>query len=176
MRMRLPASLAVLSLLALTGFGCAPKTVNIGGDTVPTGKTTYKTDTGSTGTMEVRGANQQPPEGFPKEFPIMNGFTVLNYTSVAQAEGSIVGGEWTTNSAVGDVFGYYKTQLPKNGWTITMTSTQGESSYIGFAKSNDQRYAGTLTMEKQSDGSTSVTMGYWFTKDLGSLQGTPGGY
>lgn len=163
------AGLALLAGLALSGFGCAPKTVLIGGEAAPTGVTTYTDDQGNKGTVELRGKNEAPPEGFPKEFPIMRGFTVLNYTAVKQEGGTIYGGEWTTAASIADVYAYYKKELPGNGWVIQSTSTYGDSSFITFSKKGDARYSGTLSMEKEPDGATNVTMGLFFVTDTPAL-------
>lgn len=162
---------ALLAGLALTGFGCAPKTVTIDGDTVATGKTTYTDEQGNVGTVELRGENEAPPEGFPKEFPIMKGFTVLSYTSVNQEGGAIYGGEWTAKASIADIYAYYKKELPDNGWVIQTTSTYNESSSIMFSKKGDQRYSGTLSMEKEPDGNTKVTLGLFFMTDVGAIYG-----
>ncbi len=176
----LRAFAAAMAVLALTGFGCS-KTRTFTEDGVTykttgnldeengTGTATFTNEDGTTGTIEVRGAGERPPEGFPKNFPIMRGMEALNYTSLNQDGGELYGGEWSTKASIGDVYAYYKKELPQNDWTVTSTSSYNDSSFIGFSKKGDQRYAGTVSMEKEADGNTKVTMSLMFVTDLSGL-------
>ncbi len=142
--------------------------VKMGSEQLPTGTTTMVGPNGQTITTDVRGPDQAPPNDFPKNFPVMPGMNVQNYTEMTTSGTSdfSLSGSWNTNASVGDVFGYYKTQLPQNGFTVTRTSntTSGSqtSSIILFAKQADARYMGTMTLEEQTDGSTTVQMSYLF--------------
>ncbi len=169
-----------MAVLALTGFGCS-KTRSFTEDGVTykatgnldeeggTGKATFTNEDGTSGTIEVRGAGERPPEGFPKNFPIMRGMDVLSYTSLNQDGGEIHGAEWSTKASIAEVYAYYKKELPQNDWTVTSTSSYNDSSYIGFSKKGDQRYGGTVNMEKEADGNTKVSMSLMFFADLGDL-------
>lgn len=176
------AGIALLAGLAFGGFGCSrTQTITEDGVTYTTrgnfdeksgtGKVTYTDEDGVTGTIETRGAGERPPDGWPKDFPIMRGFTVLNYSAMQQKDGAVYGGEWSTKASIGDVYGYYKEELSKNSWTIQSTSTYGDSSFITFSKKADARYSGTLSMEKEPDGNTSVTMVIFFVSDLNAIYG-----
>lgn len=173
---------ATLAVLALTGLGCPGKTRTVTEDGITykttgnldedggTGTATYTDEEGNTGTIEVRGAGERPPAGWPKEFPIMRGMEVISYTSLDQeGEGAMYGGEWSTKADMGDIYAYYKKELPQNGWTITSTSSFGDSSYIGFSKKNDERYGGTVSMEKEPDGNTKVGMTLLFMTEAPDL-------
>ncbi len=180
-RLAVPALLAVLALLVLAGFGCAKpaqRTVTEDGTVVDTtrydertetGTITFTNEDGTTGTIEVRGQGDRPPENFPSDFPVMRGMTALHYSSINQADGFMAGGEWTTSASVGDVFAYYRDELPEGNWTVTSTSTYGDSSFIMFSRRGDERYAGTMSMERQSDNSTTVALTYMFLETLPDL-------
>lgn len=161
---------AVVASLVLYGFGCASKTTQVEDDASSTDKVTYKTDTGETETIEMRGRDGQLPDDFPKDFPIMSDLKVLNFTSVSQDGDSIIGGQWTSNASVGDIFAFYKNALTQGNWKITNTTTYGNSSLIGFARKGDERFGGSMNMEQQSDGSTTVSFTYTFIKDVDELK------
>lgn len=171
---------ATMTFLALAGLGCTKtRTITENGVTIKTsgnldqeggtGKATFTNEDGTTGTVEVRGAGEHPPEGFPKEFPVMRGMEALNYTSYTQDGGLLYGGEWSTKSSIADVYAFYKKELPQNGWSVLTTSTYNDSSFISFSKKGDQRYAGTVSMEKEADGNTNVSMSLIFSQDMGGL-------
>ncbi len=176
----LKAIAALMAVLALTGLGCTKtRTITEDGITYKTtgnldeeggsGRATYTDEEGNTGVIEVRGAGERPPDGFPRDFPIMRGMEAINYTTLQQDGGSMSGGEWSTKASMGDVYAYYKKELPQNGWTITSTSSYGDSSFIGFAKKNDERYAGTVSIEKEPDGNTKVGMSLIFMTEAPDL-------
>ena len=77
--------------------------------------------------VEVQGGDDLTlPEGFPKDVPVYENATITSSSSVSSGGKTMYTVGYETADEVKTVHNYYKTQLPKDGWTI-----EGESLVSG---------------------------------------------
>ena len=110
------------------------------------GKMTF-TDSKTGATVDI-GSNSVP-EDFPKDFPLYKGARVTSSLSGAQAGKS--NGYWLTMStpdAADKVVSFYKTELPKNGWTVESTFAANEMTNYGVSKGT---WNGSVSAGKNED-------------------------
>ncbi len=96
------------------------------------------------------------PEGFPSDFPVYPGAKVTGSFSASgdnNSKGSSV--VWETSDDVAKVGGYFKTELPKAGWTISTDYSTAETITLTFEKG---AYSGFLGVTKGSDGKTAISV------------------
>lgn len=101
--------------VALALGGCGGDDEKVGDVKVNEGSVTVTTEDG---TATLAGGEGSLAEGFPEEFPVYDGAAVESSTAFngdGQAQYSAV---LVTSDSMADVYAWYKTQLPSNGWTI----------------------------------------------------------
>lgn len=112
------------------------------------GKMTF-TDSKTGATVDI-GSNSVP-EDFPKDFPLYKGAKVTSSLSGAQAGKS--NGYWLTMAtpdAADKVVIFYKTELPKNGWTVESTFAANEMTNYGVSKGT---WKGSVSAGRNDDES-----------------------
>lgn len=112
------------------------------------GKMTF-TDSKTGATVDI-GSNSVP-EDFPKDFPLYKGAKVTSSLSGAQAGKS--NGYWLTMAtpdAADKVVSFYKTELPKNGWTVESTFAANEMTNYGVSKGT---WKGSVSAGRNDDES-----------------------
>ena len=140
--------LVVAIALALGGCG--------GGDVeVDEGSVTVTTDDG---TATISGGEGALAEGFPEEFPVyddadVESSAVVNVDGRAQYTAVLV-----TSDPVADVYAWYKTELPSNGWTIVndaqISTADGATSMLSAKRDGMEANMGVI----QKDGGTEIAV------------------
>ena len=136
--------------LALALGGC-------GGDDVEVdeGSVTVTTDDG---TATISGGEGALAEGFPEEFPVyddadVESSAVVNVDGRAQYTAVLV-----TSDPVADVYAWYKTELPSNGWTIVndaqISTADGATSMLSAKRDGMEANMGVI----QKDGGTEIAV------------------
>ncbi len=129
--------------------GITGQNVNVGGNG---DNITVKTDKGE---LNIN-SNGSLPSEFPSDFPIYPGSKITGSFSTTGDKGSkgtsVV---WETGDAASKVGEWYKTELPKAGWTVVTTYSQGDSTTLTFEKGN---YSGFIGVTKGSEGKTTISV------------------
>ena len=103
----------VVIVLALAVFGCGGDEKSAEVD-VDENKVTVTTDDGQ---ATISGGEGKLAEGFPEEFPIydadVDGSAVIDVNGQAQYTAVLI-----TSDSVDDVYNWYKSELPSEGWSI----------------------------------------------------------
>ncbi len=110
------------------------------------GKMTF-TDS-KTGTS-INIGSDKIPDTFPKDFPIYAGMKLLSSMSGTEKQKNT--GFWLTFSSPDSfekVSAFYKTALPKNGWTEDAAYTAGKTS---TATINKGKYSGSLSITQEEN-------------------------
>ncbi len=121
--------------------------VDLRGDTA-----TYKSDEGSV----TVGENVSLPNDWPSDVPVVRDAKIYYaMSSNPTTGGSGMGAMFGTTQSVSDVIGYYKNELPKQGWTI-----EGEFNVAGASMISATKGDRSLSVSIASgDDETSVTIG-----------------
>jgi hypothetical protein len=136
--------------LALALAGCGSDDVK-----VDEGSVTVTTDDG---TATIAGGEGALAEGFPKEFPVYDDADVES-SAVVKADGQAhYSAALVTSDSVADVYSWYKTELPSNGWTIEndaqISTADGATSMLSAKRDGMQANAGIA----QGDGETVIAV------------------
>jgi hypothetical protein len=109
-------------------------------------------------TYEVNaGGNVSLPDTWPKSVPLMSGAKLTYAQTVSAAQGGGISIGYTTDASVPAVIDYYTTELPKNGWTIALTSTSADGAMVSATRGEDQNEGVMVFVGSSSEG-TNVTM------------------
>ena len=147
-RLLIVGMLVVAVALALGGCGSDDVEVDEGSVTVTT----------DDGTATISGGEGALAEGFPEEFPIyddadVSSSAVGNVDGRAQYTAVLV-----TSDPVADVYAWYKTELPSNGWTIEndaqVSTAEGATSMLSVKRDCTAR-AGII---EQNDGGAEIAV------------------
>lgn len=128
------------------------------------GVTSLKTDDGTLtfdedgqkGTIKTEqgefqyGENLSLPSDFPTSIPIYPNAKITAVSSKTEGNGSFV--TFTVKATTADVFEYYKTELPKNGWT-----KDSELSGLMLTYKKDGEFLG-LSIAQAENGDVGVVM------------------
>ena len=148
---RLLIGVFVIALaLALAGCGSDDVDVKVDEDSV--------TVTTEDGTATIEGGEGALTEGFPKEFPIYDD-TDVESSAVVKADGQAhYSAALVTSDSVADVYTWYKTQLPSNGWTIEndaqISTADGATSMLSAKRDGMQANMGIM----QKDAGTEIAV------------------
>lgn len=128
------AAVAVAAILA----GCGSSISLPDGSNIDTGdgKINVQTDEG-----EVQidaGGGAELADGFPTDVPLPKDITIIASSAVADTGDGTAGYSVLAGSkeSASDVTAYFKTQLPKDGWTIENEVNTGAGSVISATKDN----------------------------------------
>lgn len=97
------------------------------------------------------GSSSALPDGFPSDVPIYQPSTILGSTKTNEELYTV---SISTDDTPDKVGVYYKTELPNNGWTQTLDSSQGDSIVLLFQKQGVQTSISTST---RMDGNKEIT-------------------
>ncbi len=119
------------------------------------------TVTGEDGTVKVEGGDQASlPEEFPKDVPIYPGAKLV-VSSSATADGKTTfTAAYETEDDVKTVHGWYKKQLPKEGWTVqgeTLTGTGTQSTGAIMTNKGESQLTVAAT-RSQDNKKTTITL------------------
>jgi len=116
------------------------------------GKATFENSEGKVSFEE----GGELPEGFPKDFPVYPGAKVVS-SFTANTDGkdgmSVV---WETGDSVEAVSGFYKSNLVANGWKVSATFEQGDSTTTSFEKEGWGGFMGITSTEGKTTISATV--------------------
>jgi hypothetical protein len=101
------------------------------------------------------------PEGFSDLIPIYDGASVESGSSVTNDEGKIYSVSLKTSDSYDKVVNFYKSELPKDGWTpenTSETSVNGEKATTFTFSEAKSKGSGWITVTQTSDG---ITIGYY---------------
>jgi len=96
------------------------------------------------------------PEGFPKDFPIYPDAKVASSFTANNEGKEGVSVVWETGDSVGDVSGFYKTNLVASGWKVTATFEQGGSMTTTFEKEGWGGFVGVTAAEGKTTISATI--------------------
>lgn len=94
------------------------------------------------------------PSGFPSDFPIYQGATTVSTWSANGQDSKGISVMWQTSDSVDKVATYFKTELPKAGYTLTSTFEQADSKAYSFEKGEVKGILGITV----SDGNTTISV------------------
>ncbi len=118
--------------------------VDISGD-----KVTIETDEGKVTTSE-----SSLPDSFPSSITVYQGSEVAGSTEAEEGITLLL----KTSDSTSKAFSFYKSDLAKNGWKITSSSTIEENSLITAEKGNE---GVLITISKdEEDGKTAIAIVY----------------
>lgn len=99
--------------------------------------------------------NGKLPEGFPKDFPILNSSQITNSwkTTNSKTGFSIIVSD---KSSLSQVFDFYLNGLPANGWKINTKTESDSSATLSFEKGNLNGFIGFATQNGETVYSITV--------------------
>ncbi|MCR4306502.1 MAG: hypothetical protein NUV42_00880 [Candidatus Yonathbacteria bacterium] len=113
---------------------------------------TYKSDEGSV----TVGENVSLPSNWPSDVSMVRDAKIYYAMSSNPSTGGAgIGAMFGTSQSVSEVLGYYKTELPKQGWTIEGELSMAGASVLSATK-GDRSLSVTVAT---GDNETSVTIG-----------------
>ena len=116
------------------------------------GKVTFENSEGKVSFEE----GGELPEGFPKDFPVYPGAKVVS-SFTANTDGKDgMSVAWETGDSVEAVSGFYKSNLVTNGWKVSATFEQGDSTTTSFEKEGWGGFMGVTSTEGKTTISATV--------------------
>lgn len=101
------------------------------------------------------GGSVSLPDNWPKSVPIISDANITYAGTMMAAQGGGTSVAYTTRSSVTDVAEYYKNELPKNGWTIAMTSATQDGAVVSATRGENE---GVMVYVGGSPEGTTVTL------------------
>ncbi len=109
-------------------------------------------------TYEVNaGGSVKLPDSWPKDVPLMNDAKITYAQTMAAAQGGGNSVAYITKASVESVVAYYSEELPKNGWTIGLTSQSTDGAMV-TATRGENGEGGVMVYVGSSPEGTTVTM------------------
>ena len=102
-------------------------------------------------------AGGELPEDFPKDFPIYDNSKLVSKWSSTNEENEGISVVLETEDDLSKVSDYYKTKLEKEGWTITSTFSQEDSSVFSFEKGDTEGILGITNAEDKVSISITIS-------------------
>jgi len=102
-------------------------------------------------------AGGELPEDFPKDFPIYDNSKLVSKWSSTNEENEGISVILETGDDLSKVSDYYKTKLEKEGWTITSTFSQEDSSVFSFEKGDTEGILGITNAEDKVSISITIS-------------------
>ena len=95
------------------------------------------------------GSGDELPENFPKDFPIYENAKLISKWSSEDQEGSGLSLMWETDDTLDKVSDFYESQFEKNGWNITSTFKQEDSTVFSAEKDSQEALLGIAVVEEK---------------------------
>jgi hypothetical protein len=121
-----------------------------GGDTA----VTFKGEDGESYEINA-GGNVALPDNWPESVPIMSGARITYAGTMMAEQGGGTSVAYVTQSSPAEAAEYYKSELPKNGWTIAMTSATPDGAIVSATRGEDE---GVMVYIGGSPEGTTVTL------------------
>ena len=99
------------------------------------------------------------PDGYPSDLPIYPGAKLTSSWSTTGDNSKGMSLIWGTNDSISQVADYYKKALEANGWKITASFSQQETSTYSFEKGTINGFVGIGKGDKENTN-ISVTIGF----------------
>lgn len=102
------------------------------------------------GDMTISNDTGEIPEGFPKDFPLYDGYELDGASSVSSGGSTTYYVNMTSEDSVEDVYNWYKGQFTDDGWEISgdvLYNDSNGSSGMLTAKKGDMEATVTVTVE-----------------------------
>jgi hypothetical protein len=116
------------------------------------GKVTFEN---SEGKVSFEGGDKLP-EGFPADFPLYPGAKIVS-SFTANTDGKDgMSVAWETGDSVEAVSSFYKSNLVANGWKVSATFEQGDSTTTSFEKEGWGGFMGITSTEGKTTISATV--------------------
>ncbi|MEJ2347605.1 MAG: hypothetical protein P8Y17_00185 [Patescibacteria group bacterium] len=112
--------------------------------------------TSDEGTLLVEQGGELP-DSFPSDFPVYPNATPTGSWTAAGDDTNGLSVLWETDDSISKVTDYYKEELPKAGWKITLTSEVEDGSTFAFEKGDVSGFMGIA--EEDSKTIISLTLG-----------------
>ena len=155
------------SMLVFLGFGCGQSAVENAAERQieSSGQTNANVDIGANGQVAIETdqgsyySGGQLPKNWPTDLPIMPSAQVQMAGNSTQAGGAGSGAVFMIHKTPSEVAEYYKTELTKNGYTIsdraeamgifTLVAKKGQSTVSLAAQSTGEQTTVTIGIDQQ---------------------------